>query len=74
LAIFNDRPEGSDGAIDHAVTVPLTLGVFGLIAVPTMHESGFTAYINLDGATIDEVTVMLNIVFVDPAELEAVTV
>jgi hypothetical protein len=74
LALFNDRPAGRGGVIDHVVTVPLTFGVLGTIAVPTTQESGFTAYVKLDGATIGEVTVMLNIVFVDPAELEAVTV
>jgi hypothetical protein len=74
LALFNDRPGGRGGAIDHVVTVPLTVGVLGVIAVPTTHTSGLIAYIKLDGATSAEVTVTLNSVFVDPAELEAVTV
>jgi hypothetical protein len=48
--LANERPAGSAGVIDHAVTVPVTVGVLGAMAVPTMQESGLVLYIKLDGA------------------------
>ena len=67
------RPFGSDGEIDHEVTVPpLEVGVTVVIAVPLLRVNGLPLYAMELGAA--SLIVMVTVVVALPPVLLAVTV
>ena len=71
VAVLRVSPVGSVGDTDQEVTVPVTVGVSVVIAVPEVSESELDAYDNDDGGLTTEI-VMSKVSL--PAALVAVTV
>ena len=73
VVVLNERPLGSDGEIDHEVTVPpLVLGVAVVMAESLVNVNGLPLYTMDDGAI--SLTVMVTVAVELPPELLAVTV
>ena len=74
VEVSNDSPAGTDGTIDHEVTVPPpeVVGVTVVIAVPFVSVNEFGVYVIVDGAT--SLTVMGTDAVELPPALVAVTV
>jgi hypothetical protein len=73
LVVEKERPAGSDGEIDHEVTVPpLTLGVAVVMVVPLLRVNGWPLYVMELGAA--SLTVMVTVAVSLPPVLVAVTV
>ena len=73
LEVENERPAGSVGEIDHAVTVPpLEVGVTADMVTSFVSESELGLYVMDDGAT--SLTTMDTVVELLPPAFVAVTV
>lgn len=73
VEVEKERPDGSDGDIDHAVTAPpLVVGVTVVMVVSLVRVSELGVYVMDDGAT--SLTWMVTVAVPLPPALVAVTV